>query len=139
MKQRASLVCATWLVLMPLFAAGQSVSVWSGVYTAAEAEAGEKIYFARCSSCHGNELEGREQASALAGPQFLDGWHGRDLRQLLDRIRTMPPAAPKPLTPAEGRDVLAFLLRTSEMPDGTTPLPPDRAKLAQIKFERAKP
>ena len=94
MKLRAGLVCAAWLVLTPLFAAGQRISVWSGVYTAAEAEAGEKIYFARCSSCHGNELEGREQASALAGPQFLDGWHGRDLRQLLDRIKTMPPADP---------------------------------------------
>lgn len=117
----------------------QAVSVWSGVYTTAEAEAGEKIYYARCSSCHGDELEGRERATALAGPQFLDVWHGKDLRRLLDRIQTMPPADPKPLTPAEGLEVLAFLLRTSEMPSGPTPLPPDRARLAQITFERQKP
>jgi len=116
----------------------QSLSVWSGVYTAAQADAGEKIYFARCSSCHGDDLGGREQAPALAGPQFLDGWNGRDLRRMLDRVMTMPPGD-KPVTSAEGLDVLAFLLRTSEMPEGTVPLPSDRTRLAEIRFDRAKP
>ena len=119
--------------------AAQSISVWSGVYTAAQATDGEKIYYARCSSCHGDELGGIERAPALAGPQFLDSWSGKDLRRLLDRIQTMPPADPKPLTPAEALDVLAFLLQSSEMPSGPTPLPPDRARLAQITFDRARP
>ena len=117
----------------------QSLSVWSGVYTEAQASAGEKTYFARCSSCHGDELEGREQAPALGGPQFLEAWHGKDLRRLLDRIQTMPPADPAPLTPAQSLEVMAFLLRAAEMPSGTVPLPPDRARLAEIRFDRAKP
>lgn len=120
------------------FLLAQSISVWSGVYTTAQADAGEKVYFAQCSSCHGDDLGGREQAPALAGPQFLDSWNGKDLRRLLDRIMTMPPGD-KPVTPAEGLELLAFLLRASEIPDGPTPLPPDRARLAQITFDRVKP
>ena len=113
-------------------------SVWSGVYTTQQADAGEKIYFARCSTCHGNELEGREQAPALGGPQFLDSWHGKDLRRLLDRILTMP-LGDKPVTQAEAVEILAFLLRSYEMPSGSTALPADRALLSAITFERAKP
>ena len=119
-------------------AAAQTISVWSGVYTTAQADAGEKVYYARCVTCHGDDLGGREQSPALAGPQFLDSWNGKDLRRLLDRVMTMPPGD-KPVTSDEGLDVLAFLLRTSEMPNGPVPLPPDRARLAEIRFDRAKP
>ena len=115
----------------------QTVSVWSGVYTAAQATAGEKVYFARCSTCHGDQLEGREQAPALAGAQFLDSWNGRDLRRLLDRIAVMPPGAP--VSAVEAVDVLAFMLQAAEMPSGSTALPIDRAKLAEIVFQRQKP
>jgi mono/diheme cytochrome c family protein len=126
-------------LVVALVLAAQSISVWSGVYTSAQADAGEKTYFARCVTCHGDDLGGREQSPALAGGQFLDSWNGRDLRRLLDRIQTMPPGDSKPLTLDEGLEVLAFLLRTSEMPSGPTPLPADRARLAQITFERQKP
>ena len=115
----------------------QSVTTLSGVYSAAQAAAGEKVYFARCSMCHGDELEGRERAPALAGAQFLDGWNGKDLRRLLDRIAEMPPG--EPVSPGDAVDVLAFLLQTSEMPSGQTALPTDRTKLAEITFERQKP
>jgi len=37
-------------------------SAWSRVYTDEQAMAGEKIYYARCSSCHGDELGGIERA-----------------------------------------------------------------------------
>jgi mono/diheme cytochrome c family protein len=120
--------------------AGQAVtakSVWSGVYTAEQAAAGEKIYFAQCASCHGDDLAGRERAPALAGPQFLDAWHGKHLRLMLERIQEMPPGTP--VSAADGLSVLTFLLYSSEMPAGSTPLPPDRARLAEITFERTKP
>ena len=116
-----------------------SRSVWSGVYTTEQATAGEKTYYTRCSTCHGDDLGGVERAPALAGPQFLDSWHAKDLRRLLDRIADMPPGDPKKMTTAEAVEVLAFLLRTSEMPSGPTALPADRARLAEITFERAKP
>jgi mono/diheme cytochrome c family protein len=114
-------------------------SVWSGVYTAEQAMAGEKTYYARCSMCHGDDLGGIERAPALAGSPFLDSWNGKDLRRLFDRVLTMPPADPQKLSNAEAVEVLAFLLRTAEMPSGSTRLPDDRTKLAEITFERVKP
>jgi mono/diheme cytochrome c family protein len=114
-----------------------STSVWSGVYTATQATAGETIYFERCVSCHGDDLGGRERATALAGPQFLDAWHGKSLRRMLERIEEMPPGMP--VSPTEGVNLLAFLLSSSEIPSGPTTLPADRARLAEITFERTKP
>lgn len=121
-------------------AAGQGTaarSAWAGVYSAEQATAGEKVYFEKCASCHGDDLAGRERAPALAGPQFLDGWHGKDLRRLLTRIEEMPPGAP--VTAPESVNLLAYLLYASEMPAGSTSLPADRARLAEITFERTKP
>ena len=112
-------------------------SVWSGVYTDEQAMAGEKIYYARCSTCHGDELGGIERAPALAGPQFLDAWRGRNLRRLVDRIDEMPPTEPKSLSPADALALAAFLLRFSEIPSGPTSLPGDRTLLGDITFERA--
>ena len=138
MRRRTS-ACVVLLLVSVSLATAQPKSVWSGVYTAAQAEAGEKIYFERCVTCHGDDLGGRERASALAGAQFLDAWHGKNLRRLLERIEDMPPADPKKVSTAEAVDLLAFLLHSSEMPSGPTALPADRAQLAGITFERAKP
>ena len=117
--------------------AAQTRFVGSGVYTAAQASAGEKIYFDKCASCHGPDLAGIERAPALAGSAFLDAWRGRNLLRLLDRIDTMPPAAPKSLSDTDATAVMAFLLRASELPSGAAPLSADRAELATITFDRA--
>ena len=119
-----------------LIAAAGPRSAWSGVYSDEQANAGEKIYYARCSSCHGDELGGIERAPALAGAQFLESWRGRTLRRLLDRIDEMPPSEPKSLSSADAVAVLSFLLRSSEMPSGGTPLTTDRAQLGEITFDR---
>src|SRR4051812_40411649 len=108
----------------------------SGVYTGEQASAGEKIYFDKCATCHGDDLAGRERAPALTGAAFVDGWSGKDLRQLLDRLEAMPPTAPGSLAAAEYTSVLAFLLRNAQMPSGSAALPTDRAQLARITFGR---
>jgi quinoprotein glucose dehydrogenase len=118
--------------------AQQSRSSWSGVYTAAQAAAGEKVYFEKCASCHGPDLGGIERAPALAGGAFLNAWHGQDLRRLLERIDSMPPSAPKSLSPAESAAVLAVMLRAAEMPAGPTALPADSGQLSRITFERTR-
>ena len=50
----------------------------------------------------------------------------------------MPPGE-KPVTNAEAVELLAFLLRSSELPGGSTALPAERAQLIEIMIERAKP
>lgn len=131
--------CAVGLLLAGTTAAAlqESTSVWAGVYTTKQAEAGEKIYFERCASCHGDDLAGRERAPALSGPQFLDVWHGKNLRRLFDRVAEMPPGAP--VSSAEAVDLLAFILAAVEIPAGSTPLPTDRGRLGDIMFVREKP
>jgi len=114
----------------------QSRSSASGVYTADQASAGEKIYFDKCASCHGADLAGIERAPALAGSSFVDSWQGKDLRRLRDRIDTMPPTAPKTISNADAVALMAFLLRASDMPSGTATLPSDRDQLARITFDR---
>src|SRR5438045_3428822 len=116
--------------------AQQPRSSASGVYTAEQASAGEKIYFDKCATCHGDDLGGRERAPALTGATFVDGWSGKDLRQLLDRLEAMPPTAPKSLSAAEYTSVLAFLLRNAAMPSGPSALPADREQLTRITFDR---
>ena len=135
--RRLTYVTAVVLGGMALTAAGPR-SAWSGVYTDEQANAGEKIYYARCSSCHGDELGGIERAPALAGAQFLDSWRGRNLRRLLDRIDEMPPTEPRSLSAADAVAVLSFVLRSSEIPSGPVPLPADRTQLAEITLDRAR-
>ncbi|HEY7186845.1 MAG TPA: PQQ-binding-like beta-propeller repeat protein [Vicinamibacterales bacterium] len=108
----------------------------SGVYTADQASAGEKIYFDKCATCHGADLAGVERAPALAGSSFAESWQGKDLGRLRDRIDTMPPTAPKSISDADAVSLIAFLLRASDMPGGTAALPSDRAQLARVTFDR---
>jgi mono/diheme cytochrome c family protein len=124
----------TWTTLAAQSKPADSKPVQSGVYTTEQAVAGEKVYFEQCASCHGDDLAGRERAPALAGTPFLEAWHGRNLRRLVERIEEMPPGAP--VSSADAVDALAFLLYSSDMPSGPTALPSDRAKLADITFER---
>src|SRR3954465_7165793 len=124
------LACATLAAQQ----AQQPRSSASGVYTAEQASAGEKIYFDKCATCHGDDLGGRERAPALTGAAFVHAWSGKDLRQLLDRLEAMPPTAPGSLTAAEYTSVLAFLLRNAQMPSGSAALPTDREQLTRITF-----
>src|SRR6188508_2895973 len=98
--------CATLMAQQ----AQQTRAPASGVYTAAQASAGEKIYFEKCASCHGDDLGGRERAPALTGGPFFEAWSGKDLRRLLERVEAMPPTAPKSLSAADSAAMLAFLL-----------------------------
>jgi quinoprotein glucose dehydrogenase len=125
------LACATLIARQP----SQSRSAASGVYTTAQAAAGEKVYFDTCAGCHGADLAGIERAPALAGRAFLDSWQGSDLRRLRERIDTMPPTAPKSVSDTDASALIAFILRASDMPSGTETLPTGRAELARITVD----
>lgn len=119
---------------------GQSaVSIWDGVYTDTQAKDGETVFFSHCVDCHGQDLEGREQAPALAGLGFRDKWNRATLRKLFEAVERMPPPQPKSLTPEQYVEVLAYVLSVNEFPAGSTVLTTDRSALARIEMTNVRP
>ena len=114
-------------------------SVWAGVYTEAQAVAGETLYFEHCVKCHGAELAGVEQAPGLTGSTFAQKWHRAPLLKLFEKVEAMPPTAPKTLTAKQYGELLAFILSANEFPAGTTPLVAERAALAEIVITSTPP
>jgi mono/diheme cytochrome c family protein len=115
-------------------------SVWAGVYEAKQAARGAELYTRACAACHGQDLEGIEQAPSLAGGTFAQRWDGSALKKLFERMEEMPPDDPnKRLSDQQNVDLLAFLLSANKIPAGTVALDADRNGLAQITFLATKP
>lgn len=115
-------------------------SVWSGVYTDAQAVRGEAAYLQECANCHGTALEGGDMTPALLGGGFTSNWNDLTAGDLFERIRlTMPLDRPGKLTRQQNVDVIAFVLRANAWPSGKSELPADVAALKQIKIEASKP
>lgn len=112
--------------------ASQTQSVADGVYTADQATRGAAV--ARlCTACHGDNLEGTRTAPSLAGTDFRTRWSGKTVGDLYDKIkRWMPADDPGALTVQETVDVIAFVLRTDNLPAGDTELGVDVDRLKQI-------
>jgi mono/diheme cytochrome c family protein len=131
-------------VLLPLAAgtagAQTTKSVWSGVYSPAQAAAGEELYMRGCVDCHGPDLEGRERAPALAGGAFAQRWDGATLKKLYELMEDMPPDDPAArLNAGQYTNILAFLLSANNIPAGTQPLAADKTVLAGITYTSQRP
>ena len=117
------------------------VSVWSGVYTAAQNKRGEELHAAVCIMCHGRQLNGAAQpemppSPAIARAAFLRKWGGQTVAALFVYVRqTMPPDSPGTLTDQQAIDAIAHMLAMSNMPAGQTELPPDPKALANIVID----
>ena len=122
---------------------GQNVgarTVWSGVFSAAQADRGGSVYAQSCANCHGAGLEGADMSPALAGAAFMASWNDLSLGDLAERIRiSMPADRPGTLSRQEQADVIAFVLRSNRFPVGTTELPTETPALRTIKFVTAQP
>jgi mono/diheme cytochrome c family protein len=117
---------AVWATIF-LFAAvvapgAQSArNLQDGVFTDAQASRGQALYAQRCAGCHGADLTGGAQAPALDGPVFRFKWRQEPLSALFIKVRyTMPPNAPDTatLTPEQGADLVAHILKTNRFPSG---------------------
>src|SRR4051812_5361995 len=94
-------------------------TVWSGVFTVAQADRGATAYNQRCAACHGGQLGGTGEAPALASAEFLSNWNGLSVGDLFERIRTtMPFDAPASLSRDTYADVVAFVLKANGLPAG---------------------
>ena len=121
-------------------ALAQTVSIWDGVYTEAQAARGATGFSARCANCHGADLGGTGEAPALSGARFLSDFDGVSLGDVFDRIRTtMPQDNPGSLTRDEAADILAYLLKANALPAGAKELDRRSEYLKAIGLSAAKP
>jgi mono/diheme cytochrome c family protein len=144
----ASLIIGCWMALTASLASaepdGAKVSVWSGVYTAAQGKRGEQLHASSCASCHGQRLNGAGQpdmppSPAIAREGFLRKWSGKSVAELFVYVHTkMPPDNPGSLSEQQSIDAIAHIFAISNIPPGDTELSSDSKALAGIVLE-AKP
>src|SRR5438552_3536085 len=103
-----ALVVTSLVIYVALISAGQQ-------YSAQQAAAGRTLYQTNCAGCHMADLGGRNEAPALAGPNFKNVWGTRPASELLNRIRTtMPPGRAGTLSADEYTNLTAFIVATNE-------------------------
>jgi mono/diheme cytochrome c family protein len=125
-------LCAPWPIVSGR--AQESLSVWSGVYSAAQADRGKAVYATHCVRCHGDDL-GLSRAYPLAGERFIDHWEAKTLEHLLRLIRAMPPGAEAgTVGENDKRDVMAYLLQQNGFPAGSTELARGDDELATVQI-----
>ncbi len=113
-------------------------TVLDGVFTAAQARRGRRVYTQNCESCHGPELKGGEMAPSIAGSDFIVFWTELPVGSLFERIKvSMPEDGPGRLTDEEYTDVVAYLLDANDYPPGEKELPADKTALDTIMIVAA--
>ena len=116
-------------------AAGDTTTIWSGVFSDIQARRGEKIVGNSCSGCHGPDLEGGDSGPKLAGPIFLKKWSDKTVWELFDFIQTgMPQDSPGSLNKVNVANLVAYILEANKASPGTSDLPVDQAALAKIRI-----
>ena len=116
--------------------------IWTGVYSAAQAERGKSDFDQSCSSCHNVDLKGSARAPSLLGAGFLKNWDNASAQELFAKLRdSMPAGNPEGLSPGDKIDILAYLLQANGFPAGGTDLNQkdlDNIRIVQ-KGERSAP
>ncbi len=97
----------------------------SGVYTAAQAERGKAVYTAVCAECH--ELED------FTHEDFRFEWNGVSLYEFFETIRTtMPDENPGTLERAQDVDVVTYVLKLNELPEGPEEFTADSVRASEV-------
>ena len=126
------LALAVALGVGPLRAQTPSSTPSKGVYTAAQAATGAKLYAADCSACHGATLRG-PAGPALIGNAFTSQWTNEPASDMYGLMsKNMPLGAPGSLKPDEYLAITAYILEQNKFMAGNAPL--TEAKLKSIKI-----
>lgn len=117
-----------------------SRSAWEGVYTKEQSKRGETLYAQNCSSCHGPDLSGNDEAAPLTGANFLSNWDGLTIGDLSERVRiSMPPNRLGKLNRQEIVDILAYVLSVNTFPAGKSELDQKLELQKQVRIDATKP
>jgi len=120
----------------PALAQAFSRRASAGVFSAAQALAGQAVYQRACAACHGADFQGAGGVPPVAGAGFLGKWRGKSVGELFAYIRDMMPVgAGRSLPDAEYLAAAAYVLEANHFPAGADPLDPDEAILRNIGIE----
>jgi cytochrome c len=137
MRSRTILAAAVLSLTVGTASAQTRSSIWDGVYTDTQAERGHTLYMQNCSRCHGADLSGTFETPPLVG-RFMPYWSGSTLDALFDYVSTaMPLDHPGALSAGANTDIVAFILKSNEIPPGSKEL--SAGNLKTINFDSAKP
>ena len=133
--------CVLGLALVSAVVSAQGRTVWDGVYTAAQATRGAKVYADNCSSCHGGDMKGGGGVPGLSGPDFQFSWDKKSVGALFDYAKSnMPPGQGGSLTDKQYADIVAALLQGNGFPvSASAELPSEKAELDGIMLLGTKP
>lgn len=105
-------------------------SLADGVFTAAQAQQGERLFEQECRACH--------EPTNYTGANFAAKWGGGTLGDVFEDVSlAMPPANAGGLTPATYASIVAFFVRASGHPAGRAELPGDARALRGIAIGAA--
>lgn len=105
-------------------------TVRDGVYSAAQAARGERLFESICVNCH-------EMADFTAAGAYLEDVDGEPLSNTFDYVSSeMPEDDPGSLEAEEYAAVLAYIFRVYGLPSGDVELPVDRDSLRTIAIAR---
>ena len=111
----------------------------AGQPAADQATRGKAAYIDNCSSCHQENLQGTNNSPPLTGDTFWTNWETYTANNLLEQIRTtMPEDDPGKLERQVYVDIIAYILRTNEVPL-TGDLPTDADSLKKVIIKRKAP
>jgi S-disulfanyl-L-cysteine oxidoreductase SoxD len=98
-------------------------TVWDGVFTAEQVERGKVQYAVVCARCHGASLEGG-MGKSLVGTAFWNEWREQSVADMVDYVaKNMPMGGQaERLSTAESADLVAFVLKSNDLPTGTSAL-----------------
>jgi S-disulfanyl-L-cysteine oxidoreductase SoxD len=123
-----------------LHAQERARSVWDGVYTADQAEKGKVEYGRHCATCHGDMLEGDDEATPLSDAGFLSNWNGLTVGELFERVRTtMPYNNPDAVNREIKLRIVAYILSYNGFPTGNAELPSRTEVLNLIRIDAVQP
>lgn len=123
-------IAVLWMGLVAERAAyGQAKTVSAGVYTAAQADRGQKQYEDTCAACH--------ETSQFTGNDFAASWGGKPLFDLFDKVKTtMPEDNPGSLKPQQYADIISYFLKLNKFPAGQAELKGDAESLKGVLIDK---
>jgi S-disulfanyl-L-cysteine oxidoreductase SoxD len=105
-------------------------TIRDGVFSAAQAARGERLFESICMNCH-------EITEFTAAGAYLEEVEGKPLWETFEYIwAEMPEDEPGSLNPEDYADVLAYIFSIYGLPSGAASLPIDRESLEAIMIVR---